>query len=144
MVVLSLFFLWTRFFIFFRPYEFFGVYIAIIFGVARYILPFLFLLLLATFAFAHMFYMLLHPSDKSANSLDPNNPWNLSPVYNEVINGTITNNTLLVQKPDNNTNMFTGFGTALMATYILFSGMFSLCYTLNCMWHETNQCTFAQ
>ena len=38
--------------------------------------------------------------------------------------GDITPKTILVQKPDKNTNMFTNYSTSLFAMYLYFIGIF--------------------
>ncbi|PKY30586.1 hypothetical protein RhiirB3_474883 [Rhizophagus irregularis] len=54
---------------------------------------------------------------------DPNNPWNLSPNYQVFENNTSINPSLFIlQKPDENTNMFTTFATSFFATCLLLTG----------------------
>ena len=53
---------------------------------------------------------------------DPNNPWSLTVDYNRVENGKFAPDTTLVQKPDMNTNMFTGYVTSIFATYLFLTG----------------------
>src|SRR5580698_4049258 len=80
----SCLFLDMKFLLFFRAFEYFGVYFAIIISVAKQIISFLVVLFVIIIGFAHAFYILLIP--RSDFSLDggtindePNNPWNLSP-----------------------------------------------------------------
>ncbi|GBC03030.1 hypothetical protein RclHR1_04950002 [Rhizophagus clarus] len=54
---------------------------------------------------------------------DPNNPWNIVPTFNEVFNnGTINPNSYIIQQPDDNTNMFANYKTALFAMYLFLTG----------------------
>ncbi|UZO17316.1 uncharacterized protein OCT59_008674 [Rhizophagus irregularis] len=54
---------------------------------------------------------------------DPNNPWNLAPTYSKVLDdGTTDSNPYIIQKPDENTNMFIDYRTALFAMYLLLTG----------------------
>src|SRR5579883_2624137 len=78
----SCLFLDLKFLLFFRAFEYFGVYFAIMISVAKEIFSFLVLLFIIIISFAHAFYILLLPrSDFSLNTYsinnDPNNPWNL-------------------------------------------------------------------
>ncbi|GBC29532.2 hypothetical protein GLOIN_2v1874127 [Rhizophagus irregularis DAOM 181602=DAOM 197198] len=78
--------------------------------------------------FAHAFFILLSPEpgfsfEKYINSNDPNNPWNLAPTYSKVLDdGTTDSNPYIIQKPDENTNMFIDYRTALFAMYLLLTG----------------------
>ena len=85
--------------------------------------------------FAHAFYILLLPKsdvsfEKPTNGDDPNNPWNIAPTYKQVLgNGSIDSNTFIIQPPNENTNMFIDFRTALFAMYLFLTGTFKiLCY----------------
>ncbi|PKC71611.1 hypothetical protein RhiirA1_438775 [Rhizophagus irregularis] len=61
--------------------------------------------------------------EKYINSNDPNNPWNLAPTYSKVLDdGTTDSNPYIIQKPDENTNMFIDYRTALFAMYLLLTG----------------------
>jgi len=54
---------------------------------------------------------------------DPNNPWNIAPTYQVFENVTSVNSNLFIlQKPDENTNMFTSYLTSLFATCLLLTG----------------------
>jgi hypothetical protein len=79
-------------------------------------------------SFAHAFYILLSPTetDFSFKDNDPNNPWNIVPTYKEVLNGTIDPNSYIIQQPDDNTNLFTDYRTALVAMYLFLTGRFIL------------------
>ena len=80
-------------------------------------------------SFAHAFYILLSPKmpyslDKRIINDDPNNPWNLVTTY-QVFgeNSTDDANTLIIQPPDDNTNMFTGYITSVIAMSAFLTGM---------------------
>ncbi|RIA80330.1 hypothetical protein C1645_792762, partial [Glomus cerebriforme] len=124
----SCLFLDIKFLLFFRAFESFGVYFAIIISVAEQIIYFLVLLFIIIISFAHAFHILLFPrSDYKLttyiNNNDSNNPWNLAPTYNKILdNGTMDPNPFIIQTPNNNTNMFIDFGTAFFATYNFLTG----------------------
>ncbi|GET04866.1 hypothetical protein GLOIN_2v1874127 [Rhizophagus clarus] len=121
-------FLDIKFLLFFRAFESFGVYFAIIISVGKQIISFLVVLLIIIISFAHAFYILLLPRsnfsfDERTINNDPNNPWNLAPSYNQVFeNGTIDPNSFLIQPPNGNTNMFIDFRTSLFAMYKFLTG----------------------
>ncbi|RIB30614.1 hypothetical protein C2G38_1626409 [Gigaspora rosea] len=131
-MVASYFKLTLRFeiFIFFRAFEFlnFGVYFAIILGVAKSVFSFVVILVFIVFAYAHAFYILLHPT-KKFDALNPvfdddkNNPWNLATTYNPINNGAVVMNESLISLPNLNTNLYEYFGTALLAVYKLMTGI---------------------
>ena len=80
-------------------------------------------------SFAHAFYILLSPtlpyslSDRTIND-DPNNPWNLVTTYQTYEGNSIdANNVTILQPPDDNTNMFTGYITAFFAVSAFLSGI---------------------
>ncbi|CAG8450856.1 13218_t:CDS:2 [Dentiscutata heterogama] len=53
-------------------------------------------------------------------STDPNDPWNLATTYNTVdSNGTIEENSSLIEPPTATTNMFMLMGSAITAVYIM-------------------------
>jgi hypothetical protein len=85
------------------------------------------MVILSSFAFS--FYILLSPKenytlDERINNDDPNNPWNLAPTYQVFENETSnSSNLLILQKPDENTNMFANYVTSLFATCLLLTGM---------------------
>ncbi|UZO16346.1 uncharacterized protein OCT59_007735 [Rhizophagus irregularis] len=61
--------------------------------------------------------------DERTNSNDPNNPWNIVPSYNLVLeNGAIGANPYIIQQPNGNTNMFVDFKTSLFAMYLFLTG----------------------
>ncbi|PKK78203.1 hypothetical protein RhiirC2_770419, partial [Rhizophagus irregularis] len=79
--------------------------------------------------FAHAFYILLSPKSEfsfekqNTNNNDPNNPWNLAPSYNQIDNdGNINSNPIIIQIPDENTNMFIDIRTSLFAIYLFLIG----------------------
>ncbi|PKY52010.1 hypothetical protein RhiirA4_546901 [Rhizophagus irregularis] len=104
----SCLFLDIKFLLFFRAFESFVVLFIII------------------ISFAHAFYILLSPRsdysfDQFTNNNDPNNPWNIAPTYSQVFNNG-TMDSFFIQKPDENTNMFIDFRTALLAMYNFLTG----------------------
>ena len=130
----SCLFLDIKFLLFFRVFEYFGVYFAIIISVGKKIFSFLVVLFIIIISFAHAFYILLSPRsefslEERTNNNDPNNPWNLAPSYNQIIdNETNSSNPFMIQIPDDNTNMFMNFGTSLFATYLFLTGVFKIFY----------------
>jgi hypothetical protein len=127
----SCLFLDIKFLLFFRAFEYFGVYFAIIISVGKKIFSFLVVLFIIIISFAHAFYILLSPRseislEKYTDNDDPNNPWNLTPSYNQIIdsNEAKSSNPFMVQIPDDNTNMFMNIGTSLFAIYLFLIGMF--------------------
>ncbi|GES83324.1 hypothetical protein GLOIN_2v1874127 [Rhizophagus clarus] len=125
----SCLFLDIKFRLFFRVFESFGVYFAIIISVAKQIISFLVVLFIIIISFAHAFYILLSPKeidfsfDKRIINNDPNNPWNIAPTYSKVLDdGTIDSNPFIIQPPNENTNMFIDYGTALFAMYKFLTG----------------------
>jgi hypothetical protein len=123
----SCLFLDIKFLLFLRVFESFGVYFAIIISVGKQIISFLVVLLIIIISFAHAFYILLLPRsdfsfDQYTNNTDLNNPWNIANTYNQVFNNG-TMDSFFIQKPDENTNMFVDFRTALFGMYLLLIGM---------------------
>src|ERR1051326_5436951 len=95
-----------KFLLFFRVFQSFGKYFAIMIGVAREVFPFLVVLFLIIFGFAHAFFILL----RSVKSGDANDPQNLATKYNYVNpDGSFNNTPAFMQTPDANTNMFSWF-----------------------------------
>ena len=126
-----------KFILFLRVFESFGVYFAIIVSVGKQIIYFFVVLLIIVMGFAHAFYILLSPkpnfSIKSPTNTDddPNNPWNLVPTYkNAFENGNIDSNSYIIQQPDENTNMFANYKTALFAMYLFLTGKVLYLYIL--------------
>jgi hypothetical protein len=132
----SCLFLDIKFLLFFRVFESFGVYFAIISSVAKKIFSFLVVLLIIIISFAHAFFILLSPKsdvsfEKYTKNDDPNNPWNIAPSYNQIFeNGTIDSNPFIIQPPNENTNMFIDYRTALFAMYLFLTGKFKFKYFL--------------
>jgi hypothetical protein len=62
MIPISHLLLWFNILLFLRPYEYFGIYIAIIFGVASRVFSYLVVLIIVVLAFAHSFFALLRPT----------------------------------------------------------------------------------
>ena len=124
----SCLFLDIKFLLFFRAFESFGIYFAIIISVGKKIISFIVVLLIIIISFAHAFYILLSPEtdfslEKHTDNSDPNNPWNIVPTYIQVFeNGTTNSNSFMIQQPDGNTNMFINFRTALFAMYLFLTG----------------------
>ncbi|PKY36647.1 hypothetical protein RhiirB3_533594, partial [Rhizophagus irregularis] len=108
----SCLFLDIKFLLFFRAFELFGVYFAIIIDVAKKIFSFLLVLFIIIISFAHAFYILLSPRSEfsldqfNTNNNDPNNPWNLATSYSQIIDndGNVGSNPFMFQIPDKNTN----------------------------------------
>ena len=139
----SCLFLDFKFLLFFRAFESFGVYFAIIISVGKQIISFLVVLFIIIMSFAHAFHILLSPRtpvsfddpiDFSTNS-DEFNPWNVASVYRFVDNGTVDSNQFIIQQPDENTNMFVDYGTSLFAMYLFLTGM--LKYNCKCIKYKS-------
>jgi len=122
----SCLFLDIKFMLFFRAFESFGVYFAIIISVGKKIVSFLVILFIIVISFAHAFYILLSP--RSEFSDDPNNPWNLTPSYYSQVIDANSSNPSMIQTPDDNTNMFMDIRTSLFAMYLFLAGMFKIFY----------------
>ncbi len=96
--------------------------------------------MIITFAFT--FYILLLPKNKYSFEEpefndDINNPWNMTSIYKVLFNnGTSDPNQFIIKKPDENTNMFSNYGTALFATFLLFIGI--ICFFLNLVFIDNN------
>ena len=81
-------------------------------------------------SFAHAFYILLSPTlpyslnDRTIND-DPNNPWNLATGY-QIYEGDSTDasNVTIIQPPNENTNMFIEYTTALFAVTAFLTGIY--------------------
>ncbi|PKK70585.1 hypothetical protein RhiirC2_849799 [Rhizophagus irregularis] len=102
----SCLFLDIKFLLFFRVFESFGVYFAIIISVAKQIISFIVVLFIIIISFAHAFYIMLSPIetnfsfDNRVINNDPNNPWNIVPTYGKVLDdGTIDSNPYIIQLP---------------------------------------------
>jgi hypothetical protein len=129
----SCLFLDIKFLLFFRAFEYFGVYFAIIISVGKKVFSFLIVLFIIVISFAHAFYILLSPKseislDQYTNNDDQNNPWKLTPSYNQIIDnndGNIYSNPFMIQTPDKNTNMFMDIRTSLFAIYLFLAGIIS-------------------
>ncbi|KAF0388236.1 nudt9 protein [Gigaspora margarita] len=121
-------FLEIKFILYFRFVDRLGIYFAAIIDVARQIFLFFFCIVLFTvLAFSHSFHLLLRPTSKYSYNQpsytnDINNPWNLVPTYQSILpNGTIEGKSF-IETPDKNTNMFTNFGTSILAVYFMLTG----------------------
>ncbi|PKY57046.1 hypothetical protein RhiirA4_477838 [Rhizophagus irregularis] len=116
---ISIILLSFKFLLFFRVFESFGIYLAIIIGVAKKVFPFLVVLFFIVLGYAQAFFIVLR-----SNSInDDNDPQNVATKYIFVNpNGTISNITTIIQEPDSNTNLFNWFPTSLLAIYNFLTG----------------------
>jgi hypothetical protein len=128
MTAISILLLNFKFLMFFRVFQSYGKYFAIILGVAKDISPFLVVLFFLVLGFGSAFFIILKPTkvfsfDNPAFNDDKNNPWNLATKYNSINpDGTISSNPTLLQAPDSNTNMFRTYLPSLLATYFFLTG----------------------
>ncbi|CAG8465583.1 14744_t:CDS:10 [Funneliformis caledonium] len=100
-------FLDMKFLLFLRAFESFGVYFEIILSVAKRIISFLVVLGIILISFAHAFYILLALED----------PWNITTTYSTSDQiGSTDPNPFIIQIPDANTNMFSGYGDSSALT----------------------------
>ncbi|CAJ0901931.1 2137_t:CDS:2 [Entrophospora sp. SA101] len=99
LVSLSNLLLDLKFMLFLRALTYFGRYFAIILGVAK-----------------KVDYTLDLPDFRDG---DPNSPWNLASKYFTYFasNNSYDQNSIIVQQPDGNTNMFAHFPTSMLAMY---------------------------
>jgi hypothetical protein len=105
-----------KFLLFFRVFNSFGKYFAIIIGVAKTVFPFLVVLFFIILGFAQAFFIIL----RSIEVNDDNDPQNLVTKYDFInSDGTINN---IIQPPDSNTNLFNWFPTSLLAVYKMLTG----------------------
>ncbi|GES84908.1 hypothetical protein GLOIN_2v1836775 [Rhizophagus clarus] len=117
-----------KFLLFFRAFESFGIYFAIIIGVAKRVISFLFIILIILVGFAHAFFILLEPKSnfsesERGNLNDSNNPWLLTKQYHQITeNGNITPKATLIEEPDNNTNLFSNYPNSLLSMYLFLTG----------------------
>ncbi|CAG8439640.1 11897_t:CDS:2 [Acaulospora morrowiae] len=127
-VTISILMLEVKFLLFFRAIRFFGVYFAIMIGVAVRVFSFLLILGLIVIAFAHSLHLLLRPAepismDVASFNDDPNNPWNLVSTMNSILDdGTVSEDAVLISMPSENTNLFVGWDTSLLAVYYMLNG----------------------
>jgi len=128
---ISVLIFWIKLLMLLRPFEYFGIYIAIIIGVARQVFSFLLVLGMVVVGYAHAFFILLKPNPGTSISIppgpgddDPNNPWKLTTAFNAMnADGNIAPQSAFLQSPDDNTNVYSHFGTALWGTYMVLTGM---------------------
>jgi hypothetical protein len=119
LMAISVILLSFRFLLFFRVLKSYGIYFAIIIGVAKTVFPFLVVLFFIILGFSHAFFIIL----RSISADDANDPRNLATKYDFVNpNGTISNATTMIQDPDSNTNLFNWFPTSLLAVYKIITG----------------------
>lgn len=122
-----------KFMLFIRIFRIFGKCFVVILGVARKVFSFLMILLLIILSFAHAFHLLLKPSqifalDTLTINDDPNNPWNLVNKYVTYFtnNDSYNQDSIVIQQPDGNTNMFTLYSSSLLALYGFLTGNFKI------------------
>ena len=109
-----------KFLLFFRVFQSYGKYFAIIIGVATEVFPFLVILFFIILGFGFAFFILLGSTQNGNNE---NDPWNLTTQFSYINSDGTTNSTpAIMQIPDSNTNMFNWFPTALLAMYLLLTG----------------------
>ncbi|GBC03576.1 hypothetical protein RclHR1_00520028 [Rhizophagus clarus] len=117
-----------KFLLFFRVFESYGRYFAIMLGVAKHVFSFLVILFIIILSFAHAFFILLSPQqafdlNTPAVNNDINNPWVLTnQLYQMNPDGSYGQNPVLVQQPSTSTNMFAWFQTSLLAMYLMITG----------------------
>ncbi|CAJ0907896.1 10042_t:CDS:2 [Entrophospora sp. SA101] len=116
-----------RFMLLFRAFRYFGVYYAIILGVAQSVFSFLLILFLIILSFSHALHIALRPTgeyglDAPAINDDPNNPWNLVDSYAIFTNNIYDPTSYFVKKPDDTVNMFANFPTSMLAMYNFLTG----------------------
>ncbi|PKC68123.1 hypothetical protein RhiirA1_457553 [Rhizophagus irregularis] len=116
-----------KFLLFFRVFESFGIYFAIIIGVGRRIFWFLFILFLIIISFAHAFFVLLKPNSEFSknNQGDPNddnNPWVLTPKLHSISKNGEDSNAIYVQEPDEYTNLFSNYPNSILSMYLFLTG----------------------
>ena len=102
-----------KFLLFFRVFQSYGKYFAIIIGVAEEVFPFLVVLFFIILGFGFAFFILLSSVDS----------WDLTTEYNSINSDKTINPTpTLVQAPDSNTNMFNKLPTSFLAMYLFLTG----------------------
>ena len=77
LTAISIILLSFKFLLFFRVFKSYGIYFAIIIGVASEVFPFLVVLLFIIMGFAHAFFILL----RSTDSNNENDSWSLTNTY---------------------------------------------------------------
>ncbi|RGB41832.1 hypothetical protein C1646_751605 [Rhizophagus diaphanus] len=119
LIAISFILLSFKFLLFFRVFKSFGIYFAIIIGVAKKVFPFLVVLFFIVLGYSHAFFIILRSTEVN----DDNDPRNLATKYYFASSNEITNDTtVLVQPSDSNTNLFNWFLTSLLAVYKLITG----------------------
>ncbi len=114
---------------FFRILEIYNVYFTIVTRIAKKVVFFFVcFIMIILISFAYAFHILLAPKmsysfDERIINNDPNNPWNIATTFQVYENETSVNsNSFILQKPDENTNVFSSFITSLFATCLLLTG----------------------
>ncbi|CAJ0873075.1 14442_t:CDS:2 [Entrophospora sp. SA101] len=120
-----------KFLLFLRVIKYFGIYFAIVIGVARKVFSFLVILTIIILSFAHAFHLLLKPSTPINIDVGPNfddsinnNPWSLATryyTYSKSTNSRVEDS-FLMQPPDHNTNMFAYYKSSTLAMYNFLTG----------------------
>jgi hypothetical protein len=134
--------------LFFRVSQSFGKYFAIIVNVGKKIFSFLAILFIIIISFAHAFYILLSPrsgysfEEPKLNDDDSNNPWSMTPMYKVINDGVSDPNQFIIQQPDENTNMFIDYGTALFAMYLFLAGMLKILFIYSIFYKYFNKLIF--
>ncbi|RIB15874.1 hypothetical protein C2G38_2318151 [Gigaspora rosea] len=96
-------------------------------GVAKRVFSFLVILGIIVLAFSHALHLLLRPTteysyNRPSYTDDLNNPWNLVARYQSISpDGTISGSSFIAT-PDENTNLFAIFDTAIIAVYFMLTG----------------------
>ncbi|KAF0558433.1 transient receptor potential cation channel subfamily a member 1-like [Gigaspora margarita] len=126
-ITIAAFLLEIKFLLFFRTLDYFGTYFAIMIGVAQKVFSFLVVLGIIVLAFAHSLHLLLRPTseysyDQPSFTNDSNNPWNLVPTYQFISSNGTVGTSMLIETPDDSTNLFTMFSTSILAVYFMLTG----------------------
>ena len=115
---------YLKFLLFFRVFQSFGIYFAIIIGVAKKVFPFLMVLFFILLGFAHAFFNILRNDDPFSEPpvIDNNshNSWNLETKYYTIYpNNTIEKNPVFVESSP---SVFKNFGNSLLSMYLILLG----------------------
>ncbi|KAF0333017.1 transient receptor potential cation channel subfamily a member 1-like, partial [Gigaspora margarita] len=126
-ITIAAFLLEIKFLLYFRVLDYFGTYFAIMIGVAQKVFSFLVVLGIIVLAFAHSLHLLLRPTseysyDQPNFNDDSNNTWNLVPTYQFISSNGTVGKSILIETPDDSTNLFTMFSTSILAVYFMLTG----------------------
>ncbi|CAJ0901919.1 2135_t:CDS:2 [Entrophospora sp. SA101] len=117
--------------LFLRAFKSLGRHFAIILGIFGKVFSFLMILFITILGFSHAFYILLKPIQEDYTldipnfiDNDPNSPWNLASKYFTYFesNNSYNQNSIMVQQPNGNTNMFAHFHSSMLAMYNFLAG----------------------